>query len=250
MFTLWSCSSVDVIEESDHIEDEQELDYNIRHGCYDDIVEFGDTNCYNLIKKYDGKKSHPSDLLFWSIIMANKYSYEKAYLDVFNLILDTYVDGDIEYYFDIDSTTQEFMIDFLDRAVSSNIVEAHKIKSNIDSLSKDSLKRKHFFETHEFEPTIENRVLYLGDIGAYNSMLWEYVDEPPQNFLFWALIMANRYDYLQAYSDVYSSLYYVGVDNDTRQIALKYLKIGVERNCPESKSLYKDLAPQAPSRKK
>lgn len=53
--------------------------------------------------------------------------------------------------------------------------------------------------------TLQKRV-YNGDIDAYKKLKTIYLDYSPEQSLFWAMIMANKYDYAPAYLDVYYAM--------------------------------------------
>lgn len=80
--------------------------------------------------------------------------------------------------------------------------------------------------------------VYEGNVASYQQLRIVYLDMPPDEFLFWAMIMANKYDYGPAYLDVYYSMKYAyergGKDFDkkdkmTKEFLLKYLNIAVKR---------------------
>lgn len=86
---------------------------------------------------------------------------------------------------------------------------------------------------HQSDKTLlelKSLVLEKGDINAYEDLSIAYLDEPySEEFLIYALIMANKYDYPQAYFDVYDCIvitYYSDIekiDDDTANFAISYL---------------------------
>ncbi len=89
-----------------------------------------------------------------------------------------------------------------------------------------------------------------GSIDAYNELSVVYLDCHAGEFLFFALLMANKYDYPQAYLDVfYSILYgYVGgvedfykMDKKTQKLALDYLIAAKKKGVKEADEIYKQL---------
>ena len=82
--------------------------------------------------------------------------------------------------------------------------------------------------------------VYKGDEKAYWELRIAYLDYPPENFLFWALLMANKYDNSQAYLDVFWCLVHsseVGdicnfekMDMRTKKMALEYLTIASQKS--------------------
>ncbi len=97
--------------------------------------------------------------------------------------------------------------------------------------------------------SIQNDVLSKGDTNAYLELRTAYLDYSPEEFLFWALIMANKYDYPPAYLDVYYTLldaYCCDVstgnldkmDRKTRAMALNYLKAAADKNHKQAKQVW------------
>lgn len=103
----------------------------------------------------------------------------------------------------------------------------------------------HFYEIHQIIPsqytaTLEDSLkdgIWNGDIDAYTKLQGDYRDYPPESFLFWAMYMANKYDYSYAYEDVFTTIediYNVDsaifkMDEKTRTFALGYLKIAAQK---------------------
>ena len=98
----------------------------------------------------------------------------------------------------------------------------------------------------------------LGDTAAYWELSTAYLDYPPQDFLFWALLMANKYDYSVAYLDVFYSLkdsfnpeannYTFGdMDKKTKAIAIEYLKKAVEREVDGASEVWKSVHQSYPN---
>jgi len=96
--------------------------------------------------------------------------------------------------------------------------------------------------------TLKSKVWLEGDTTAYYKLTIEYLHKPASQFLFWNIYMANKYDYKQAYLDVYYSLLeaykIVGdysldkMDKKTRILALKYLKTAAEKKHSGAKKIF------------
>ena len=81
------------------------------------------------------------------------------------------------------------------------------------------------------------QVIEQGDFTAYNELQFEY--DNSDNFLYVALIMANKYDYDEAYYDVFYCLTRYSnknkldalddLDNTTKAMALNYLIKGAAK---------------------
>lgn len=76
----------------------------------------------------------------------------------------------------------------------------------------------------------KNLVIEKGDIDAYNTLSIEYLDyKYPEEFLLYAMIMANKYDYPQASFDVFTCLTDVymsdlnKMDSISANMAINYL---------------------------
>ena len=96
--------------------------------------------------------------------------------------------------------------------------------------------------------TLKELVLSKGDTTAYNELHTAFMNEKHvEEYLLYSIIMANKYNYHRAYFQVYFCLtsvfkYDVGeMDDETKTLAIKYLKKGVELNDPESTKYLGDL---------
>lgn len=94
------------------------------------------------------------------------------------------------------------------------------------------------------EEVYRRKVLETGDKRAYDTLsscfLVDYKIEPPEEQIYYndnlryALIMANKYHYLPAYSDVFDYIYYIYKSNDMPMdsiawnFAFSYLQKGAE----------------------
>ncbi|MBI3134274.1 MAG: hypothetical protein HYZ14_06310 [Bacteroidetes bacterium] len=124
---------------------------------------------------------------------------------------------------------------------SSPIDTSHdQVETSLDT-NKDTTQQndEQISESTETE-NLENLVLMNGDTNAYQALYTQYVDKEQGEFLSFALIMANKYNYTQAYFDCYFSLFEVNcmectndelnkwslenLDAVTRTMALDYLK--------------------------
>jgi len=85
----------------------------------------------------------------------------------------------------------------------------------------------------------KDRILHQGDTSAYKELKVIMLELPPEELFLWAYIMAEKYDYPQAYMDVFYTILWVNndyeyyyfmdikqstMDEKMRTIALKYLK--------------------------
>lgn len=85
---------------------------------------------------------------------------------------------------------------------------------------------------------LKEKVIKTGDVQSYEALSTAYMDYGIKEFLPYALLMANKYDYPQAYYDVYECLVLMqapGQDNldsldpKTLTMALDYLKLSSEK---------------------
>lgn len=92
----------------------------------------------------------------------------------------------------------------------------------------------------------------FGDSTSYSELFISYLHEPPEDFLFWALLMANKYDYASANLDVFFSLKNAfekeagnyslkNMDPETRRIAIRYLKKAVHKSVPDAFRIWKEV---------
>jgi effector-binding domain-containing protein len=96
---------------------------------------------------------------------------------------------------------------------------------------------------------LERKVWAKGDINSYNRLQGVYRDGASGDFLFWAMYMANKYDYPKAYEDVYYSIEenyspdsaIFEMDEKTRTLALHYLKWAAFKNDTSALDKIKEL---------
>ena len=91
---------------------------------------------------------------------------------------------------------------------------------------------------------LKKAILYNGDIKAYNSINTEYLDYAyTEEFLLYAMIMSNKFDYPQAYYDVFTCLTDVylsdlhQIDDKTASMAIDYLLKANERGHQQAKEI-------------
>ncbi len=95
---------------------------------------------------------------------------------------------------------------------------------------------------------LKRLVLARGDTAAYNKLILVSADKKrPEDNLIYAMIMAHRYNYAPAYSEVYICLerifatYGNVMDDTTKEMALKYLNEGVELKDYNALSILRSL---------
>lgn len=95
---------------------------------------------------------------------------------------------------------------------------------------------------------LEKLVIEKGDTTAYYELSINYLDYPSERFLPYALIMANKYNYPQAYFDVYDRLWYLydspdSLDNTSKEMALEYLRKAASKGHIQAREILKDSNP-------
>jgi TPR repeat protein len=83
---------------------------------------------------------------------------------------------------------------------------------------------------------LKELIMLKGDTVAYDELAIAYMDEKyDEEYLIYSLIMANKYNYPPAYYNVYYCLTsvfehhsYAEIDEITKEMAIRYLKRGVE----------------------
>jgi len=84
---------------------------------------------------------------------------------------------------------------------------------------------------------LKNKIIMSGNIEAYNQLNIAYLDQRHEEFLIYAILMANKYNYPKAYYDVFSCIcdihgyidkFYL-LDSKTRQFAIDYLIQSVQK---------------------
>jgi hypothetical protein len=94
---------------------------------------------------------------------------------------------------------------------------------------------------------LKKAILLSGDIAAYQLLNTEYLDYTfPEEFLLYAMIMANKYDYPQAHFDVFTCLtdIYLSdlnqLDEKTASLAIDYLLKAYEKGHHQAKEMVEE----------
>jgi len=93
-------------------------------------VFLGDVKAYNDLKKIY-LDSSGEEFLFWAIFMGNKYSFAQANLDAFNIIINTYINGNIDKFKELDIETQKLALFHLQKSAKNGNSEAKEIHQQI-----------------------------------------------------------------------------------------------------------------------
>jgi TPR repeat protein len=121
-------------------------------------------------------------------------------------------------------------------------------RDNFEKTENIGMKGNNELVQSSFE--LKEKVIIEGDTAAYNSLSTASLDNSEESFLPWALIMANKYEYSQAFLDVYFCLNSMSsefdknntrslklLDNKTREMALSYLKKAADKKHPQAMSI-------------
>lgn len=99
------------------------------------------------------------------------------------------------------------------------------------------------------ESELKKAVLYDGSTSAYDELSVSYLDHNFQEeFLFYAMIMANKYDYPQAYFDVYFYLTQTfsrdikSIDERSAKLAIEYLLKSYEKGHHQAKDIVEEYS--------
>lgn len=97
------------------------------------------------------------------------------------------------------------------------------------------------------QSTLKNEVLFSGDIEAYQLLKTEYLNYAfYEEILLYAMIMANKHDYPQAYFDVFTCLtdIYLSdlnqIDEITASIAIEYLIKAADKGHHQAKEMVEE----------
>jgi len=99
------------------------------------------------------------------------------------------------------------------------------------------------------ENELKKAVLYKGDISAYESLSTAYLDYSfSEEFLLYAMVMANKYELPQAYFDVFTCLTdtYLSdiskIDETTANLAISYLIKAAEKGHHQGKEIIEEFS--------
>ena len=94
------------------------------------------------------------------------------------------------------------------------------------------------------EEKLKQLIISKGDIDAYKALSIIYLDYAyPEEFIYYALVMANKFNYPQAQYDVFSCLTdtYIGnintIDEDSANLAISYLLKAYKNGHHQAKSM-------------
>lgn len=90
--------------------------------------------------------------------------------------------------------------------------------------------------------------VYKGEVESYLELRDYYLDSFSGDFLFWAMLMANKHDYGKAYLDVYyafsdysGQMKFSEMDTKTQEFLLFYLKKASEKGESEADEILKSI---------
>jgi len=107
---------------------------------------------------------------------------------------------------------------------------------------------------YDYQSELKRKIISNGDKKAYDSLSFIYMkDSNSTDLLAYSMIMAHDYNYPHAYYDVFDILYSTGyykensdscfdynlqcMGEETKKIALKYLKLGIQKGDIASSTL-------------
>lgn len=122
------------------------------------------------------------------------------------------------------------------------------ISCNMENGKKLDNEHKQLMNQHiPNQSALKKAILLNGDIQAYHSLSTEYLEHAfSEEFLLYALIMANKYDYPQAYYDVFTCLTDVYLsdlsllDENTASLAIDYLIKAYEKKHHQAKDVVEE----------
>lgn len=124
-FVFFSCNNYEKKEQSnakDFKQEEDEISLKKQ-------ILTGDTMAYFQLRRIYITKNKPTDFLFWSVIMANKYNFKVANYDVFfcieqaNRYYGVYSKEKKTYSNSIDSITSQFAKSYLYQTSDTDLIE-------------------------------------------------------------------------------------------------------------------------------
>lgn len=126
--------------------------------------------------------------------------------------------------------------------ISTITISCNNNKNNIDSAKEEIFSMN---QAQRDVSEIKDEVR-KGNIESYKELQTIYLDYPSESFLFWALLMANKYKYPPAYLDAFHVLVnsYVGnieninsMDNETKKMALHFLEKACDKDVAGAKEI-------------
>lgn len=98
------------------------------------------------------------------------------------------------------------------------------------------------------ETLLKKEIIERGDTASYQTLWYSYLDNPQLGeFLYYAMVMANKYDYPQAYYDVYlcltSTTSIDSLDYKTKELVIDYLTRASKKGHTQATSILEELSP-------
>ena len=107
----------------------------------------------------------------------------------------------------------------------------------------------HLNQQEESTVTLSDKIILEGDTSAYRSLFIAFLDyRYHEEFLFYAMVMANKYNYPQAYFDVYDFLTNIylkdveNIDHTTANISTFYLLEAYKKGHHQATDIVKEYS--------
>jgi hypothetical protein len=108
-----------------------------------DVELHGDTLAYNTLALYYFSEGKYNEMLYYSMIMANKFGYDNAYYDVYQILIDIYGDSISQ----IDTLTAYMALSYLTTAAKKGFSvaqeEVHRYNVDLGQNNKAQIIKMH-----------------------------------------------------------------------------------------------------------
>lgn len=100
---------------------------------------------------------------------------------------------------------------------------------------------------------LKSDIMDKGDTNSYKRLRIVMLDYPAENFIFWSMCMANKYNYPPAYLHFYYSILdayklkgvnFKEIDRNTQILMKQYLKIAANKGVEGAKEILSELGDQ------
>ncbi|MDE5986305.1 MAG: hypothetical protein K2H16_03365 [Prevotella sp.] len=173
--------------------------------------------------------------LAYAIIAANRFNIPKANSYVYLLLTDF---GTCKA---LDKRTEQMAMHYIRRGISVKDKESERIMKRVEQNKRNGIVTENGNVRHPQRDASKGileikRQVLNGKEAYYKALKDSFGKSPyPEGFLFYSVVMANRFDYVPANFDVYKGLVdaysknHLGqLDDETRKLAVSFLEYGAK----------------------
>ena len=155
----------------------------------------------NLVIRY-GKADTMNELLFYSIVAADKFKMSRGYYNIAGCITNYFS------YMSIGNYSTEIAVHYLIKGLNNKDKSCLEVYESLDKHLEKEIGKLWIPEKHKENPIVVYKANSLkGNIDDYNQLKKYLIEkDKPEDLLFYSYIMADRYGYEPARNDVVDAM--------------------------------------------